>query len=310
MKKKQAAGLCRAQLCRSRRHAAGAVLVIAALLGACRRPLRRRRRFARYSLGDNGHHQPAERAAVLIPAMQKAGIEVTYTDKLADLNRQESGPLRLLDRLCQPCGAFTRAGIGFGEYVKTGHGFVPIHYASACFTKSKKYVELVGGQFERHGTGVFRPQIVQPEHPIMLGFHDYEVWDETYRHRLLTPDRQVLMVHKEADHVEPWAWVRTQGKGRVFYTASGHDDRCWRNPGFLNLIERAFVGRPVAIQPWPAQLDDPLAFEMPKMTPPSLRYEAAGICRGQNRVLSARRKEQAGAARGTRCNCRWNRPNR
>ena len=37
---------------------------------------------------------------------------------------------------------------------------------------------------------------------------------------------------------EPWTWVRTQGKGRVFYTAWGHDERTWGNPGFQDLVER------------------------------------------------------------------------
>ena len=36
----------------------------------------------------------------------------------------------------------------------------------------------------------------------------------------------------------PWTWVRTHGKGRVFYTAWGHDERTWGNPGFQNLVER------------------------------------------------------------------------
>ena len=34
-----------------------------------------------------------------------------------------------------------------------------------------------------------------------------------------------------------------QGKGRVFYTAWGHDQRTWGHPGFQNLVERAFAGR-------------------------------------------------------------------
>ena len=37
---------------------------------------------------------------------------------------------------------------------------------------------------------------------------------------------------------EPWTWIRTQGKGRVFYTAWGHDQRTFGNPGFHNLVER------------------------------------------------------------------------
>src|SRR5262249_53148014 len=37
---------------------------------------------------------------------------------------------------------------------------------------------------------------------------------------------------------EPWTWVRTHDKGRVFYTAWGHDQRTFGNPGFHNLVER------------------------------------------------------------------------
>src|SRR5688500_5603216 len=37
-------------------------------------------------LGDNGHHRPIERAAELIPPLARAGIDVAYTDDLADLN--------------------------------------------------------------------------------------------------------------------------------------------------------------------------------------------------------------------------------
>ncbi|MBW8885755.1 MAG: ThuA domain-containing protein, partial [Planctomycetia bacterium] len=56
----------------------------------------------------------------------------------------------------------------------------------------------------------------------------------------------------EGDRKEPWTWVRTHGKGRVFYTAWGHDQRTWSNPGFQNLVERGIrwaVGADPAIVP-------------------------------------------------------------
>src|SRR5262245_60992553 len=37
-------------------------------------------------LGDRGHHRPADRAAQLTPVMHDRGIEVTYTERLDDLN--------------------------------------------------------------------------------------------------------------------------------------------------------------------------------------------------------------------------------
>ncbi|MFL2910320.1 MAG: hypothetical protein ACJZ70_07255 [Limisphaerales bacterium] len=47
-------------------------------------------------------------------------------------------------------------------------------------------------------------------------------------------NRTVLMVReamKGDPHTEPepWTWIRTQGRGRVFYTASGHDQRVWNH---------------------------------------------------------------------------------
>ncbi len=35
---------------------------------------------------------------------------------------------------------------------------------------------------------------------------------------------------------EPYTWTRTHGKGKVFYTAYGHDDRTWSQAGFQDLI--------------------------------------------------------------------------
>ena len=37
-------------------------------------------------LGDNGHHLPRQRFAELQPVLRAHGIQLTYTDQLADLN--------------------------------------------------------------------------------------------------------------------------------------------------------------------------------------------------------------------------------
>ena len=93
-------------------------------------------------------------------------------------------------------------------------------------------------EFLRHGTGEFTAEIVAPNHPIMQGIQPFMTWDETYVHtKHNTAGRTVLMERVDADGREPWTWVRTQGKGRVFYTAYGHDERTWTNPGFQMLID-------------------------------------------------------------------------
>ena len=188
-------------------------------------------------LGDNGHHKPADRFKQLQPAMASRGIEVEYTDSLADLNPAKLAGYDCLLIYANHTAIAPAQEKALLDYVAAGGGFVPLHCASYCFLNSPAYIDLVGGQFLSHGTGVFHDTIVRPDHPIMKGLSPIESWDETYVHTKLNPKNVVLAERVEGDHHEPYTWAREQGKGRIFYTAWGHDQRTWSNPGFLALVE-------------------------------------------------------------------------
>ena len=190
-------------------------------------------------LGDGGLHHPADRAAQLIPALAGRGIDITYTQDVGVLNAEFLARFDALilygniERI-----APERVG-GLIDYVEAGGGFVALHCASFCAQNSPEFAALVGARFQGHGTGTFETKIVAPDHPIMRGFQPFATWDETYIHEMHNEtNRTVLQTRSEGEHAEPWTWVRTQGKGRVFYTAYGHDARTWMNPGFQALVER------------------------------------------------------------------------
>jgi uncharacterized protein len=190
-------------------------------------------------LGDSGHHKPAERFKQLQPEFTKRGINLTYTDNVADLNARTLGAYDGLMIYANTTRIAPEQEAALLDYVASGKGFIPVHCASFCFLNSPKYIELVGAQFQRHGTGIFRTTVADGEHPVAKGYRGFESWDETYVHtKHNDKDRTILEFRIEGDQKEPWTWVRTHGKGRVFYTAWGHDERTWSNPGFLNLIER------------------------------------------------------------------------
>jgi putative membrane-bound dehydrogenase-like protein len=190
-------------------------------------------------LGDKGHHQPAARFKELAPVLAARGIDLVYTEALSDLNPDTLGKhagLVLYANIDEIGSDQERALL---EYVASGKGFIPLHCASFCFRNSKACVALMGAQFQKHGTGVFRVTPAVKDHPITKGYEGFESWDETYVHHLHNEkDRTILEFRIEGDSKEPWTWVRTHGKGRVFYTAWGHDARTWTNPGFTNLVER------------------------------------------------------------------------
>ena len=229
-------------------------------------------------LGDRGHHQPAERFAQLEPVLAPRGIELVYTEHLADL---DPAKLAAYDALAVYANVDTlppAAEAAILDFVRNGKGLVPLHCASYCFRNSPAWIDLVGGQFQKHGTGEFRTAIVAPDHPVMQGFGGFKSWDETYVHTKHNDrGRTVLEERVDGEHREPWTWVRTEGKGRVFYTAWGHDQRTWSHPGFHNLVERGIrfaAGRdPAAAGPY---VDRPAMTKPPADLEP-FAYEAARI---------------------------------
>ena len=190
-------------------------------------------------LGDGGHHRPGDRAAQISPVLATRGIAVAYTESLADLNPGNLAKYDALLIYANIDAISPEAARALKDYVAAGGGFVPIHCASYCFRNDPEVVALMGGQFQSHGAGEFDVKDVDPAHPILRGLTPFHTWDETYVHNLHHPEgRTVLQVRPAGDVEEPWTWVRDQGKGRVFYTAYGHDARTWTNPGFHDLLER------------------------------------------------------------------------
>jgi putative membrane-bound dehydrogenase-like protein len=192
-------------------------------------------------LGDNGHHQPRARFGQLQPVMKARGIELEYTDVVGDLNAEKLAKFNGLVVFANIDKIEDAQAKALLDYVASGKGFIPLHCASYCFRNNDEVVALMGAQFQRHGTGTFRvtPTEAAKSHPLMKGYRGFESWDETYVHtKHNEKDRVVLETRAEGDGQEPWTWVRTHGKGRVFYTAWGHDERTWGNPGFQNLVER------------------------------------------------------------------------
>ena len=186
-------------------------------------------------------HDPVTRYRAIKRNLGTEGIDFTYTEDPAKAlnpetlahydavlmygNWEQNGPMPA-DQL--------RALTG---YVENGGAFLPIHCASACYGKSPEFIKLVGGRFKGHAAGVFKATNVNPEHPVMRSYDGFEAWDETYVHDNHGDDRVIL----EKRDQEPWTWVREQGKGRVFYTAAGHDHRVWDQPAFQDLIKRAVL---------------------------------------------------------------------
>ncbi len=193
-------------------------------------------------LGHNSdHHNSALFMPMLASQLSLEGMNFTYTSNPNDLNEENLGKYDALMIYANHDSITTDQETALLNYVEKGGGFIPVHCASWCFRNSSKYIDLVGAQFLKHKTDTFETEIVKKDHPITQSLQPFTTWDETYEHDKFAKDITVLMERVEGDHREPWTWVKQFGKGRVFYTAYGHDERTWNNPGFHQLMKEGIL---------------------------------------------------------------------
>src|SRR5690606_1836692 len=188
------------------------------------------------------HHDCELLAGILAQEYFHDWMNITYSVDPEDLTRQDLQRYDGLILYANHDSISPAPEKALLVYVASGKGFIPIHSASYCFRNSPEVVALIGGQFKSHGGGAFSAEIIEPEHPALKGVTEFTTeWDETYVHTHIAADTHVLMERVDTTHREPYTWVKDYGKGRVFYTAFGHDERTFRNPGFLHLVKNGIL---------------------------------------------------------------------
>lgn len=138
------------------------------------------------------------------------------------------------------------------EFVKYGKGLAVVHSGDDGFSEAPDILYMIGGRFcghPWHGGGTWRFKVEDPGSPLAKMFpkDGFSFSEEIYmqaapyfsrqaQHILvsldLTEEKTAEALEKSRDRRRPdgdyaVAWVRRFGKGRVFYTSFGHDQRAW-----------------------------------------------------------------------------------
>lgn len=131
----------------------------------------------------------------------------------------------------------------FIQWVRDGGAFVGIHSASDTLHGHRPYIDMLGGEFDHHREQVVVEAINRDgAHP--ANRHLGATWnlegrlEEIYLlknyqreavHELLVLDRHPNT--REPGH-HGLSWCREFGRGRVFYTALGHNEHVWEMSAF------------------------------------------------------------------------------
>lgn len=142
------------------------------------------------------------------------------------------------------------------DWVRRGGAFVGIHSATDTFYEFPQYQEMLGGVFNGHPWHQDVTVRVEQIRPGTIGLEpEFSIEDEIYQFRdwepeplrvLLSLDTQSVdaSLGANADEFYPLAWIRPWGRGRVFYTALGHEQGAWDD---ANFIQHLMLGTEVAL---------------------------------------------------------------
>lgn len=130
-------------------------------------------------------------------------------------------------------------------FISSGKGLIGLHGASASFKTHPKYYEMLGGRFISHKRfREFDVKILDKNHPITQGLEDFRIKDEPYRHDF-SMGRDIYILaegnyyDKNDPKPEPIIWIKTYGKGRIFFCALGHKAKSLKNENYQIIIKRA-----------------------------------------------------------------------
>jgi type 1 glutamine amidotransferase len=124
---------------------------------------------------------------------------------------------------------------------ETGQGLVVMHHAILAYPGWQTWTDLTGlpnRKFTFDHDQKMKLQVAAPDHPILRGIQSWEMVDETYGMMDAGEGNRILLTTDHPKSMKTIAWTRQFGKSNVFCIQSGHDNQCWANPNFKEVLRR------------------------------------------------------------------------
>ena len=124
-----------------------------------------------------------------------------------------------------------------------GKGFVCAHAGATAFFSWPAFGEMVGGRFDEHPWGIIKAPVIVEDSKFPGMTHlpaTFDHIDEYYQIKGFSRANSHVILGLDVSHLDmkgslvhhqdpdwPLAWAKMYGKGRVYYSALGHDPSTW-----------------------------------------------------------------------------------
>jgi hypothetical protein len=126
----------------------------------------------------------------------------------------------------------------------TPQGIFVLHHALLAYPQWPVWSEIVGiadRKFGYHIGQKLHVNVVDAQHPITRGMHDWDMIDETYTMAKPGGESKILLTVEHPKSMKAIGWTRQFKKSRVFCLESGHDNQTWANAGFREVLRRGLL---------------------------------------------------------------------
>jgi type 1 glutamine amidotransferase len=139
-------------------------------------------------------------------------------------------------------------GAAIKDFVNQVGGFYAMHNCSHISLSSKNYREVMGGAYIGHPPlRPFQVRATQNKHPITDGIAPFMVNDEQHYVAYDKDPQHIILEAENVDGLKYEAlgtksvsgWAYDFGKGRVVFTAVGHNIHAMWNPQYLEVQKRS-----------------------------------------------------------------------
>jgi hypothetical protein len=195
-------------------------------------------------------HEPSIAPDLVIPWMDKNGFQITSSESLdAYADKELMNSIDLVVQTWTMGEISKEQSNGLLSAVKNGVGIAGWHGGLGdSFRNNPTYQYMVGGQWVAHPGGQieYEVNITDKRDPVTNGMKDFTVQSEQY-YMHVDPANKVLATTTFSDEHDPWVdgavmpvvWKKMYGKGRVFYSALGHDSGDFKEtPEIFTLMQR------------------------------------------------------------------------
>jgi type 1 glutamine amidotransferase len=127
----------------------------------------------------------------------------------------------------------------FVAYVRQGNGLLAVHSGTAEYAATPVLRSLLGGVFDHHPEQCTVTIEPQTGHPLCAGSTAFTLKDEHYFMAFDDSQAEVYLTTRSEHGLQPGAWRRTEGRGRVAVLTPGHNLEVWLHPSFQALLRTA-----------------------------------------------------------------------